>query len=167
MRRREGQLAEGGALVVRTGQHTGRSPNDKFIVREPSSAERIWWGTVNQPFDAHRFEALHARVLTHLRGKDLFVQDCFVGADACYRQPLRIITETAWHSLFARTMFLPAPPASFTPEFTVLHVPNFLADPERDGTHSPTFILVHFGRKLILIGGRVTRARSRNRSSPS
>ena len=164
LRRREGQLAEGGALVVRTGQHTGRSPNDKFIVREPASAEHIWWGKVNRPFDARRFEALHARVLAYLTGKDLFVQDCFVGAEARYRRPIRVITETAWHSLFARIMFRPAPvtgpaPSSggdgapFAPEFTILHAPNFLAEPERDGTNSPTFILVHFGRKLILIGG--------------
>jgi phosphoenolpyruvate carboxykinase (ATP) len=158
LRRRECQLAEGGALVARTGQHTGRSPNDKFIVREPTSAERIWWGSVNRPFEPRRFEALHARVLASLTGTDLFVQDCFVGADARYQRPIRVITETAWHSLFARTMFRPASPgggngAPFTPEFTVLHAPNFLAEPERDGTHSPTFILVHFGRKLILIGG--------------
>src|SRR3989338_7487727 len=86
LRRREGQLAQGGAFVVRTGQHTGRSPNDKFIVEESSSAERIWWGNVNRPFDAHKFEALHSRVLTYLQGKDLFVQDCFVGADPAYRR---------------------------------------------------------------------------------
>ena len=106
LRRREGQAAQGGALVVRTGQHTGRSPNDKFIVREPSSAEHIWWGNVNRPLEPRRFDRLHARVLAHLQGKELFVQDCFVGADPAYRRPIRVITETAWHSLFARTMNL-------------------------------------------------------------
>jgi len=154
LRRREGQLAHGGVLVVRTGQHTGRAPNDKFIVREPSSAEHIWWGKVNRPFELPRFEALHRRILAYLQGKDLFVQDCFVGADTAYQHPVRVITETAWHSLFARTLFLPAQPgARFEPEFTVLHAPNVHAEPERDGTHSPTFILVNFGQKLILIGG--------------
>ncbi len=155
--RREGHLAEGGAFVMRTGQHTGRSPNDKFIVREPSSAEHIWWGKVNRPFEARRFEQLRQRVLAYLQGKALFVQDCYVGADVAYRRPIRVITETAWHSLFARTMFLAAPSepggAAFVPEFTVLHAPNFHAQPQRDGTHSPTFILVHFGAKLVLIGG--------------
>ena len=157
LRRREGQLAAGGPLVVRTGQHTGRSPNDKFIVREPSSAERIWWGTVNRPFDAKRFDQLHRRMLAYLDGRDLFVQDCVAGADPAYRRSVRIITETAWHSLFARTMLLAPPPgqapAAGRPDFTVLHAPNFQADPERDGTHSGTFILVHFGRQLVLIGG--------------
>jgi phosphoenolpyruvate carboxykinase (ATP) len=158
LQRREAQLACGGALVVRTGTHTGRSPNDKFIVEEPSSAGDVWWGAVNRPFDARRFDQLHERVLAYLQGKDLFVQDCFVGADPDYRRSLRVITETAWHSLFARTMFLPAavPPkeeALFHPEFTILHVPNFLAEPERDGTNSPTFIILHFGKKLVLIGG--------------
>ncbi|MBI4003798.1 MAG: phosphoenolpyruvate carboxykinase [Candidatus Omnitrophica bacterium] len=153
LRRREGQLAQGGALVVRTGQHTGRSPNDKFIVKEPSSAERIWWGKVNRPFEARKFDALHQRILAYLQGKDLFIQDCFAGADPAYRRSVRVITETAWHSLFARTMFLPGGGEEFVPEFTVLHAPNFQADPERDGTNSPTFIIVNFGKKLVLIGG--------------
>jgi phosphoenolpyruvate carboxykinase (ATP) len=153
-RRQEAQLAQGGALVVRTGAHTGRSPNDKFIVREPSSAGHIWWGKVNRPLEPPRFEALHARVLAYLRGKDLFVQDCFVGADPQHRRAVRVITETAWHALFARTMFEPGDPHHpYQPEFTVLHAPNFHADPERDGTNSETFILVHFGRRLVLIGG--------------
>ncbi len=159
LRRREGQLAQGGTLVVRTGQHTGRAPNDKFIVQEPSSAKRIWWGQVNRPFDGRRFDALHRRLLAYLQGKDLFVQDCFVGADPAYRRPIRVMTETAWHNLFARTMFIAAQQAVaadrsiFQPEFTVLHAPNFHAEPERDGTNSATFIMVHFGQKLILIGG--------------
>ena len=158
LQRREGQVAQGGALVVRTGQHTGRSPDDKFIVQEPASAEHIWWGKVNRPFEAQRFDQLHQRLLAYFQGKALFVQDCFVGADPAYRRPIRVITETAWHSLFARTMFLPAQEAAgdgavFQPEFTVLHAPTFQAEPSRDGTNSPTFILVHFGKRLVLIGG--------------
>ena len=156
LRRGEGRLAEGGPIVVRTGQHTGRSPNDKFIVREPSSEQQVWWGKVNRPFDAGRFETLHRRLLAYLRGKDVFVQDCFVGADPAYRRPIRVITATAWHSLFARTMFLTgdrADPPGFQPHFTIIDAPNFHAEPETDGTHSPTFIIVHFGQHLVLIGG--------------
>ncbi len=157
--RGEGLLASGGPLVVRTGRHTGRSPGDKFIVREPSSANHIWWGAVNRPFDPQRFERLHRRVLAYLQSKARYVQDCLVGADPAYQHPIRVITETAWHSLFARTMFLPALPAAaddgrvFRPEFTMLHAPLFQAEPKRDGTRSGTFILMDFGRRLVLIGG--------------
>ncbi len=133
LRRREGQLAEGGALVVRTGQHTGRSPNDKFIVREAASAEHVWWGNGNRPLDARRFDALHARVLAYLTGKDLFVQDGFVGAEARYRRPIRVITETAWHSLFARTMFRPAQTTRDLP-----HPPGGTARPSRRSSRSCT-----------------------------
>lgn len=165
LQRHEGHVAQGGSFVVRTGWHTGRSPNDKFIVREPSSEAHIWWGTVNRPFDCDSFDRLHQRVLAFLQGKPLFVQDCFVGADPDYRRPLRVITETAWHSLFARTLFIvdeaarsaqtfiPPQGAGFTPGLTVLHVPTFHGEPERDGTNSPTFIIIHFGKRLILIGG--------------
>lgn len=156
IRRREGRLAHLGPLVVRTGQHTGRSPNDKFVVREPSSADKVWWGKVNRAMEPANFETLHRRLLAYLQGKDLFVQDCFAGADPQYRLPIRIITETAWHSLFARDMFIQAKPeelATHTPQFTVLNAPGFHADPEVDGTHSEVFIVIHFGQKLVLIGG--------------
>ncbi|MCL4294293.1 MAG: phosphoenolpyruvate carboxykinase [Anaerolineae bacterium] len=156
IRRREGRLAHLGPLLVRTGQHTGRSPNDKFVVREPSSADKVWWGKVNRAMEPAQFETLHRRLLAYLQGKDLFVQDCFAGADPQYRLPIRIITETAWHSLFARDMFIQAKPeelATHTPQFTVLNAPSFHADPEVDGTHSEVFIVIHFGQKLVLIGG--------------
>jgi len=156
LRRREGRLAHLGPLVVRTGQYTGRSPLDKFIVREPSSEQQVWWGDVNRPLDPQRFQALRGRLLAYLQDRDLFVQDCFVGADARYRVPIRVITETAWHSLFARNMFIQATPdelASHAPEFTVIQAPSFHAVPEVDGTHSEVFIVVNFGEKLILIGG--------------
>jgi phosphoenolpyruvate carboxykinase (ATP) len=156
-RRQEGLLARMGPLVVRTSPRTGRSPGDRFIVREPGSSERIGWGAVNRPFPAERFGALHARVLEYLREQDLFVQDCHVGADPAYQLPIRVISETAWHSLFARTMFLPvtdpALRAAHVPAFTVLHAPRFRAEPERDGTASEAFILLHFGERLVLIGG--------------
>ena len=107
LRRREGHLAASGPLVVRTGEYTGRSPNDRFFVREPGSEGSIHWGTTNRPFDADKYEALRARLFSYLEGRELFVQDCHVGADEAHRLPIRVITEMAWHALFARNMFLP------------------------------------------------------------
>jgi len=156
IRRREGRLAHLGPLVVRTGQHTGRSPNDKFIVREPSSADKVWWGEVNRSMEPANFDILYRRLLAYLQGKDLFVQDCFAGADPEYRLPIRIITETAWHSLFARNMFIQARPeelAVHIPQFTVINTPSFHAVPEVDGTRSEVFIVIHFGQRIVLVGG--------------
>jgi phosphoenolpyruvate carboxykinase (ATP) len=156
LRRREGRLAHLGPLVVRTGQYTGRSPRDKFIVREPSSEPQVWWGDVNRPMDPQKFHVLRGRLLAYLQDRDIFVQDCFVGADPRFRVPLRVITETAWHSLFARNMFIQATAdelAQHVPQFTVIHAPNFHAIQDVDGTHSEVFIVVHFGEKLVLIGG--------------
>ena len=156
IRRREGRLAHLGPLVVRTGSHTGRSPNDKLIVNEPSSADKVWWGKVNRPLDPDHFANLYHRLLAYLQGKDVFIQDCFAGADPLYRLPVRIITETAWHSLFARNIFIQAPPEQLVkhvPEFTLINVPNFNAVPELDGTHSEVFIVIDFSKKLVLVGG--------------
>jgi phosphoenolpyruvate carboxykinase (ATP) len=155
VRANEALLAHG-PLVVRTGDHTGRSPNDKFVVREPSSEDRVWWGEVNRPFPRESFDALHRRVCAYLQGRGIFVQDCFAGAEPEYRMPIRVITETAWHSLFARNMFIRADPAelsSHEPEFTILQAPGFHAAPEIDGTNSSAFILVDLGHRLVLIGG--------------
>ena len=156
VRREEGAIAHLGPLVVNTGQHTGRSPNDKFVVREPASEKHVWWGAVNRPFEREKFDRLLGRVHSYLEGRDLYVQDCFAGADPEYRVPIRVITELAWHSLFARNMFVRpdwGAVGGHVPEFTVINVANFEADPEVDGTKSPTFILMDFGRRLILIGG--------------
>ena len=157
VRRYEGIVAAAGPLVCRTGHHTGRSPNDKFIVREPSSDQRIWWGQVNRPLDGHSFEALHRQLLAYLQGKELFVQDCYAGADPEYRLPIRVITENAWHSLFARNLFIvePAGPTAVDqrPEFTVIDAPRFHADPKQHGTNSEVFVVLNFAEKLVLIGG--------------
>jgi phosphoenolpyruvate carboxykinase (ATP) len=157
IRRGEAQIAQHGPLVVTTGQHTGRSPNDKFFVREASSARHIWWGKSNREFQQANFDRLLTKVLKHLQGKQVYVQDCFAGADPEYRVPIRVITEYAWHSLFARNMFVrpdwDREAATHKPEFTVINTPNFSANPEEDGTNSGTFILIDFGKKLILIGG--------------
>ncbi len=157
VRRREGSLAHLGSLVVRTGEHTGRSPNDKFIVADPGHEARIWWGNVNRPFDPLAFERLHRRQLAYLEDKEVFVQDCYIGADPEYRVPIRVITETAWHSLFARNMFIRELDErklhAFEPQFTILHTPQFRAVPEVDRTNSDAFIVLGFARKLVLIGG--------------
>ncbi len=156
IRRREGHLAHLGPLVVRTGEHTGRSPNDKFIVREPSSESKIWWGQVNRPMSPQNFTTLHRRLLAYLQGKDVFVQDCFIGADPEYRLPIRVITETAWQSLFARDMFIQARPEELTmltPAYTIIDAPRFHAIPEVDGTRSEVFIVLNFAEQLVLIGG--------------
>lgn len=155
LKRGEGILSQNGPLVVRTGQHTGRSANDKFVVEEFSTQRDIWWGTVNRPYAPDKFEALHKRLANFLQGKDIFVQDCFVGADPDYRLPVRVITEYGWHSLFARNMFIgdcAAKQGVHEPEFTVINAPSFKADPDVDGTNSGTFIVVNFAKKLVLIG---------------
>jgi phosphoenolpyruvate carboxykinase (ATP) len=156
LKRSEGIMAHLGPLVVRTGQFTGRSPNDKFIVDEETSRGCVWWGEVNRPIDEDRFEELHRRMASYLQGKDVFVQDCYSGADPDYRLPVRIITQYAWHSLFARNMFIIPEPeelATFEPEFVVIDCPGFHAFPEVDKTNSDVFILVNFANKLVLIGG--------------
>jgi phosphoenolpyruvate carboxykinase (ATP) len=154
VRRSEGLVALDGPLVVATGKHTGRSANDKFIVRDEETEARVNWGTVNKPLSPEQFKLLHARVLAYLQGRDLFVQDCAVGADPQYKVAVRAVTERAWHSLFARNMFLgPADGSHMGEPFTLLHAPGFKADPAVDGTASPTFIILNFTERVILIGG--------------
>ncbi|HYH87534.1 MAG TPA: phosphoenolpyruvate carboxykinase [Pyrinomonadaceae bacterium] len=153
--RDEGHLSAHGALIVDTGEHTGRAAKDKAIVREPSSEDKVFWGEVNKEFPQDKFDRLRDRMMKHLDGRDLFVQDTYAGADPHYRLPVRIITELAWHSLFARTMFIndDAGAGDHTPEFTIINIPSFKADPATDGTRSETFILMDFSQRLVLIGG--------------
>ncbi|HEX3559230.1 MAG TPA: phosphoenolpyruvate carboxykinase [Pyrinomonadaceae bacterium] len=154
-RREEGCLSAHGALLVDTGEHTGRAAKDKAIVREPSSEEKVFWGDVNKDFPQEKFDRLRDRMMKYTDGLDLFVQDTYAGADPRYRLPVRIVTELAWHSLFARTMFIndDAGAEKHTPEFTVVNIPSFKADPSTDGTRSPTFIVMDFRQRLVLIGG--------------
>lgn len=157
IRHREGVLGHLGALVVRTGDHTGRSPNDKFIVREPSSEKDIWWGSINKECTEEAFDTMHRRMMAFFQNRSVFVQDCYAGADPKFRQPIRIITENAWHSLFARNMFVrifdPDQLRSHEPEFVVIDAPSLNATPGDDCSTSGAFILINFAKKLVLIGG--------------
>ncbi|MEN6438462.1 MAG: phosphoenolpyruvate carboxykinase (ATP) [Syntrophobacter sp.] len=158
IQRYEGQIAHLGPLVVSMGQHTGRAAKDKYVVDEPATTDDIWWGKVNVKYPEQRFDAVHKRMANYMRGKTAFVQDCYAGADERHRQSVRVVTEFAWHNLFARNMFIQLPRdkdqiKNFVPDFTVLHCPNFHADPEDDGTRSGTFVALHLSRKLVLIGG--------------
>lgn len=157
VRRREGLLAHMGPIVVRTGDHTGRSPNDKFLVKESSSEENIWWGKVNKSMSEEQYNRLFAKMMAYIQGKDLYVEDCYVCADEKYRYPIRVITETAWHNLFARNMFRRYKDQSelekHDPKFTVIQMPNFHANPQKDGTNSEVFVVINFGEKIVLIGG--------------
>jgi phosphoenolpyruvate carboxykinase (ATP) len=156
IRRGEGMIAREGPIVFHTGRHTGRSPKDKFVARNPQSEDDIWWGAINQPFDPDRFDRLHRRMMSYLDGREMFVQEPYAVADPRYRMRVRIITETAYHSIFARNMFIGAPeggPSGEEPDFTVIDMPSFRSNPEEDGTRSEVFILLSFERRMVLIGG--------------
>ena len=156
IQRHEGLLASGGALVVRTGQFTGRSPKDKFVVRDDVTESTVHWGSVNQPLSEENFNALEAKLHAFLQGQEVFVQDCWAGADPAYALPIRVITMRAWHNLFARQLFIRPDPAKtheHVPEFTLIFAPAFHADPAIDGTNSETCIAINFKKKVVLIAG--------------
>ncbi|HJO07480.1 MAG TPA: phosphoenolpyruvate carboxykinase (ATP) [Chloroflexota bacterium] len=157
IKRGEAEIAAGGPLLANTGKHTGRSPNDKFTVREPGSENNVAWGAVNKDISEAQFDALLGKVTTFLADQELFVQEVFAGADPDNRVGVRVITQRAWCGLFVRHMFLDevdtSAPVSTIGNFTVVHAPDFHADPAVDGTHSDAFILLHISRGLVLIGG--------------
>jgi phosphoenolpyruvate carboxykinase (ATP) len=156
VKRGEADIAYRGPIVIKTGVHTGRAVNDRFVVEEPGSKERIWWGKYNRPIGEQAFSTLVARIAAYYQHKDIFVQESIAGAEKAHRIGLRVITETALHALFARTMFIRPEGydfASHEPEITLLHAPNFHAVPHLDSTRTDTFIVIHPTRKLIVIGG--------------
>ena len=173
IRRYEGQLAHHGPLVVSMGQHTGRAAKDKYIVDEPDTRVDIWWNKVNVSYSEERFNGLFKRMVAYLRGKTVYVQDCYAGADPQHRYPVRVITTFAWHSIFVRNMFiLPQVGDSevmrrFIPEFTVLHCPNFHADSDDDKTRSGTFVAINVSEKLIIIGGTAYAGKLKSQYFPS
>ncbi len=149
--------AEGGAIVALTGKHTGRSPKDKFVVKESSSEQNIWWGDHNQPISEENFEKVFARVQKHLDGREIYVHEVRAGADPEFQLNVRVITEDAWHGLFVRNLFIDTLKGSdrenFSADFTVINVPTCLAKPAEDGTRSECFVILNFAKKLALIGG--------------
>jgi phosphoenolpyruvate carboxykinase (ATP) len=155
--RRDGKLAEGGPLVVDTGTFTGRSPKDKFLVQEPSSQDRIWWGEVNQPLSEEHFAGLRDKVTAHLGLADaLYVIDAWAGADPAHRIGVRVVTAHPYHALFAKTMFIDLAAGeaeSFVPQALVLHTPDLEAEPADDGTRTGTFVVLHPERTELLVGG--------------
>ncbi len=152
----DARLAEGGPLVVGTGKHTGRSPQDKFVVREPGSESRIWWGDVNAEISEDAFDRLRDKVTSRLSESDIYVVDAFAGSDPEHRIGVRVITESPWHALFAKTLFIDPTPEELEemePQALVLHAPSVLAVPEEDGTRSETFVCLHPSRTEVVIGG--------------
>ena len=155
IRRGEGKLADTGALVCLTGARTGRSPKDRFIVKDAEAAH-VDWNDSNQPCTAELFDSVYQKALSYLQGRELFVQELFAGADSTYRLKVRFVNENAWHNMFVWNQFV-RPTASeregFEPEFTVISAPGLLLDPKTDGTRSEVFIGVSFSRRIILVVG--------------
>jgi len=165
--RNEGRIANQGPMLVNTGKHTARAAADKYVVKEQTTEDKIWWGEQNRPISVEKFNSMLSRVHAYCFGEELFVQDCFVGADPDYQMPIRVITEKAWQSLFARNMFLTTnnrdTHKNFVPEFTVITVPGFKADPKIEGTRSSTAIVLNFAERTAIIanslyGGEIKKA---------
>jgi phosphoenolpyruvate carboxykinase (ATP) len=155
--RGEAHIVDRGALHVFTGKWTARAANDKYVVKEPTTQDHIWWGVYNRPMASDKFDGIVDRLLAYLQGEELFVQDCYVGADPKYRLPIRIITESAWQSYFVRNMFI-SPTSKdeykfFIPEFTLIAVPSFNVDPRIDGTQTDTAIVINFAKRLAIVSG--------------
>ncbi|MDX1581650.1 MAG: phosphoenolpyruvate carboxykinase (ATP), partial [Alphaproteobacteria bacterium] len=155
IRRNEGHVSAGGCLVVKTGEHTGRSANDKYIVREPGSENDIWWAA-NTAMAPDQFDALENEIAAHLSRQDLFVADLYAGADPNYRLKVRVVNEHAWHNMFLRHLLIDPPFSEleeFEPDFTILHAPDFKPDPKKHGVRSGTVIALNFAKKTVLICG--------------
>ena len=151
-----GKEASSGALAINTGEFTGRSPMDRFIVKDNVTKDEVWWGDINIPFEPEKFDSLHAKVLAYLEDKELFVRDCYACSDANYRMNIRVINEYPWSNMFAYNMFIrPSEEElrNFEPEWTVINAPGFKADAGLDGTRQHNFAILDFTRKIALIGG--------------
>jgi len=153
--RNEGKITRHGPLLVNTKPHTARAASDKFVVEEQSTKDKIWWGVYNRPFSSEKFSSVMSRARAYLQGEELFVQDVYAGADPDYRLKVRVITEKAWHSLFARNMFLTIDNKdelkNFIPDFTVISLPGFKLDPSIDGSRTQTGILLNFAERTAII----------------
>ena len=151
-----GVASDLGAIAVNTGEFTGRSPMDRFIVKDGITEDKVWWGDINIPFESEKFDALYDKVIAYLNGKELFVRDAYACAESDYRLNIRVINEYPWSNMFAYNMFLRPTPQElegFTPEWTVVNAPGFMADAKKDGTRQHNFAILNFSRKIALIGG--------------
>lgn len=156
VKNKEGQLTDTGALMVDTGKFTGRSPKDRFIVKDDLTKDAVWWGDINIAFDSDKFDLLYSKMMKHLSGKRLYVRDAYAGADPDYRLNLRVIGTQASHNLFCYNMFLRPNQdelKDFAPQFTVISVPEFMADPKVDGTRQSNFAVINLTKGIILVGG--------------
>ncbi|QIL75024.1 phosphoenolpyruvate carboxykinase (ATP) [Hymenobacter sp. HDW8] len=156
LRRGEGTLTDTGALMADTGKFTGRSPKDRFVVKDANTQDSVWWGDINIPFDADKFDQLQEKMVQYLADKEIYVREAYAGANPDYRLNLRVVNELAWHNLFCYNMFLrPAEgeDTTWTPDFSIICAPGFEADPAVDGTRQPNFAILNFTKKMILIGG--------------
>lgn len=156
IRNQEGVLSTEGALVCRTGKFTGRSPKDKFIVKDPATQDNVWWGAINKPMSPQHFDQLYKKVIAFLNEKQVYIRDAYAGALPAYRLSLRIVTTQAWQNIFANNLFLRPTLeelSSFSPDFLIIQVPEFQADPQKDGTLDSNFAIISFTKKIILIGG--------------
>jgi phosphoenolpyruvate carboxykinase (ATP) len=152
----EGILTDKGALAIETGEFTGRSPKDRFIVRDEITEKAVWWGDVNQKFEPAKFDALYEKMKSYVKDSDFYVRDVYACADDSFRMNIRVITEQPWSNLFAYNMFLrPSDEEieNFNPEWNIFCVPSFEANPEVDGTRQSNFAMLNFTKKMILIGG--------------
>lgn len=152
----QAKITSQGAIAINTGEFTGRSPLDRFIVKDNLTKEHVWWGDVNQSFDENKFDLLHEKMLKHLEGKELYVRDAYACAEEKYRMNIRVVNEYSWSNLFAYNMFLRPNDIeieNFEPEWVILNAPSFLADPKEDGTRKHNFAILNFTKKIILIGG--------------
>ena len=151
-----GREASSGALAVNTGEFTGRAPKDRFIVKDEITANKIWWGDTNKPFDPDKFDALYEKMIHYLNDKELFVRDCYACADPDYRMNIRVVNEYPWSNLFVYNMFLRPREdelQDFEPEWTVINAPGFKADASEDGTRQHNFAILNFSRRIALVGG--------------
>ena len=156
VKRGMGDLADSGALSIKTGEFTGRSPKDRFIVKDEKTADVVWWGDINIPFEAEKFDQLHGKIIQYLEGKDVWVRDAYACADTDFRLNLRVVTEYPWSNIFANNMFLrlkESEIADFSPEWQIICAPGFMADPAVDGTRQHNFAILNMTKKMILIGG--------------
>ena len=156
LRNGEGHLTDTGALMADTGAFTGRSPKDRFVVKDANTENSVWWGDINIPFAPEKFDQLHQKMVAYLADKDIYVREAYAGANPDYQLKLRVVNEQAWHNLFCYNMFLrpeEGADTTWTPDFSIICAPGFEADPAVDGTRQPNFAIINFTKKMILIGG--------------